>query len=127
MTTFLAGVLGWYLVIFSCMLLFRRKLLTAVFDDLFNHKGSVFIIAVITVILGLMLVLSHNIWVAGWPVVVTLLGWMILISGLLRMFFLESFMHMGKNFQNHATGMTITGIITLLVGLFLLFHVYMML
>lgn len=35
---------------------------------------------------GLLVVRFHNLWIAGWPVVVTLVGWVILLGGLFRMF-----------------------------------------
>ena len=125
MTNFLASVVGWYFVIFSLAILCKHQAMVAIFNDFFKNRASVFIVAVITVILGLMMVVSHNIWAAGWTLVVTVIGWFVLISGVLRMFFLEETIKMGKNFIQHALRMRLTAIIILLVGLFLLFHVYM--
>jgi hypothetical protein len=35
---------------------------------------------------GLSIIRIHNRWSAGWPVMITLVGWAALISGLFRMF-----------------------------------------
>ncbi len=35
---------------------------------------------------GLAIVRAHNRWVFGWPVLVTLVGWIVMFGGLLRMF-----------------------------------------
>lgn len=35
---------------------------------------------------GLALVRAHNDWKPGWPVLITLTGWMLLLGGLFRMF-----------------------------------------
>ena len=39
---------------------------------------------------GLLVVRFHNLWTGGWPVMITLVGWVILISGLFRMFVPEA-------------------------------------
>lgn len=36
---------------------------------------------------GLATVRAHNVWTRSWPVAVTLLGWLAVVVGLLRMFF----------------------------------------
>lgn len=36
---------------------------------------------------GLSIVCVHNLWVRGWPAVVTFMGWFIMLGGLGRMFF----------------------------------------
>lgn len=36
----------------------------------------------ITMILGLLTVVAHNVWVWNWPVVVTVLGWVTLFKGI---------------------------------------------
>jgi hypothetical protein len=35
---------------------------------------------------GLAIVRAHNRWVLGWPVLLTLVGWIVMFGGLLRMF-----------------------------------------
>ncbi|MDA9272205.1 hypothetical protein N9Q05_02360 [bacterium] len=124
MTIFLATVLGWYLVIFSLFVLFRREILNSVLVDLFNQRASMFILSFITLILGLMIVVSHNVWVMGWPVMVTILGWLILVSGVIRLFCLDYIMRVGKTFSNQPAKMVVLGLIFLVIGVLLLFHVY---
>ena len=43
-------------------------------------SGALFFVA------GLAIVRAHNLWVRGWPVLVTATGWFFLVLGLLRMF-----------------------------------------
>ncbi|MBI2720085.1 MAG: hypothetical protein HY245_05285 [Rhizobiales bacterium] len=35
---------------------------------------------------GLAIVRIHNVWIAGWPVLIILTGWILLLGGLYRMF-----------------------------------------
>lgn len=38
---------------------------------------------------GLAIARAHNVWVRGWPVTITLAGWLMMLLGLFRMFFPE--------------------------------------
>jgi len=47
----------------------------------------VFIVGVIALVAGLAMILAHNVWSGGaLPVIVTLIGWLALIKGLLLLF-----------------------------------------
>ena len=45
---------------------------------------------------GLAVVLSHNVWVLNWPLIITLLGWIAVISGALRIFAPDRAIKIGK-------------------------------
>ena len=123
-TMFLANVIGWYLVIFSLYMLIRYDHLQAIVTDVMSHRGLFFFIAIFTLILGLLLVTSHNIWVMGWPVIITVFSWLVLISGLIRLVCLDTAMKMANSFITHPMRVRVTAIIFLIIGLFLLSRVY---
>jgi len=121
---FLATVIGWYLVITSVLLLFRHDTLKLAMADILSQRGLFMIVAIMTLILGLLLVVSHNIWVVGWPVVITLFAWLVLLSGLFRLFLPDTAMRVGQGFLRHPIKMKIVGVVFLIIGLFLLYMVY---
>lgn len=123
-TIFLATVIGWYLVIISLFLLVQREQVKAIVSDVFAQQGLFFVVAIITVILGLLMVTSHNVWVMGWPVVVTLICWLTLVSGLIRLICPDTAKNMARSFVAHPLRLQITGAVTFLIGLYLLIHVY---
>ena len=123
-TIFLATAIGWYMVVSSVLVLSRADHIRSVMGRIIGDKGQFFILALLTFLLGLLMVVSHNIWVMGWPVVVTLLSWLVLISGLIRLFFPDTGPKMGLSFINNPMKMTTAAIIFLLIGLYLLAHVY---
>lgn len=123
-TLFLATVIGWYLVIVSLFLIFQHEHVKSVTSEIMANRGLFFVLAIITLILGLLLVASHNLWVMGWPVVITLFSWLVLISGILRLYCPDTAFKMGRSFTNDPNRMKIAGVVFLLIGLFLLFHVY---
>lgn len=123
-TYFLATVLGWYLVIMGLFVLFRRDVLISATNDLVAQPGAFLIIAFITLIVGLLMVISHNFWLIGWPVVITILAWMTVISGLIRLFYPEFALRMWNKIIEKPEILTISGIVMLLIGLFFLFKIY---
>lgn len=51
------------------------------------HPTTVFNNGIVWLMGGLAVIRFHNIWVKDWRVIVTLLGWMSLLAGLVRMAF----------------------------------------
>jgi len=51
------------------------------------HPTLVYLNGLMLLTGGIIIVRLHNIWVPAWPVLITIVGWLILIAGLFRMFF----------------------------------------
>lgn len=123
-TMFLATVIGWYLVILGLFTFFQYGQLKSIAADVMGNRGLFFIAAIVTLILGLLMVVSHNLWVMDWPIVITLISWLVLVSGLLRLFYLDTAMKMARGFVEHPVKMKITSFALFLIGIFLLLKVY---
>lgn len=123
-TPFLASVLGWYLVIMGLFLIVRRDVVIAAMNDIMAQAGLLFVIAFVTLIIGLMIVVSHNLWVMSWPVIITIIGWLALISGIVRLFCPEFIHRMWNKMAAKPETFMISAIIMLVVGLYLLFKIY---
>ena len=46
----------------------------------------VYISGVLFFVAGLAIIRAHNLWIRSWPVLITLMGWLFLVLGLVRMF-----------------------------------------
>jgi uncharacterized membrane protein YhaH (DUF805 family) len=69
---------------------------------------------------GLAIVRAHNRWTGGWPVLVTLTGWFVMLAGLIRMF---APVYAQQEVENN-TAMYGLLIVLLAVGVFLTFKAY---
>lgn len=123
-TVFLASVVGWYLVVFGLLLLLRQEHMILVSRDILARRDVFFILALVTFLIGLLMVLSHNIWIMGWPVIVTVLSWLVLISGVIRLFFPEQAPKLGQSLLNKPVGINVLALILIVIGIYLLAHVY---
>lgn len=78
----IAGLVGPALVaiLISEFPLVQPHLYDAQIPPVVYLSGTLFFVA------GLAIVRAHNLWVRGWPVLVTVTGWFFMVLGLIRMF-----------------------------------------
>jgi len=78
-----------------------------------------------TFVPGLAIVYFHNRWTGGWPVLVTLLGWLSLIVGLLRMVFPAELAGLAAKIAPSAAAVfPVFAVLFLGIGVFLTFKAY---
>jgi hypothetical protein len=82
----LAKFWGWYLIIFFLILSVNPKRIKQVFNDLHDEK-FLLISSLMATILGLLNILFHNIWELNWKLIITLIGWISLLIGLMLFIF----------------------------------------
>lgn len=86
LSIFLGRFFGLYLLIVGFFYLFRRPFIKKAAEQIFEKEAFVVITAIISLIMGLLVVLSHNIWTFNWKVSITLIGYLALCKGLARLF-----------------------------------------
>ena len=80
----------------------------------------VYLSGVLLFIAGLAIVHKHNIWVWGWQTTITVIGWVGILLGLLRMFFPQTYKAQFKN-DNAAL---VVELLLIFTGLFLTIKAY---
>jgi len=87
LTIFLARLIGLYCLLFGLAMVVRKEAMLEMVAALIRNGPVLLIIEVIGVTAGLAIVLGHNVWSGGaLPIIVTLLGWIILIRGVVLLF-----------------------------------------
>jgi len=117
---FLARVFGLYMVLVSLAILINLRNLQETLRDLLSNKGLLFLTGIFTLILGLLLVLSHNVWTADWRVIITLFSWITLVKGFTLIAFTPN---LSGFYQKMISSRTILGFsygVSLLLGAFLI-------
>lgn len=98
-SNYLAEILGISIAIISLSLLIREKNIKIVFNAILNDTG-LFISGAISLVVGIAIILAHNLWVKDWRVIITIIGWMALLKGLVRLFMPEKCEAMLKKCEN---------------------------
>lgn len=119
---FLAKVIGGYLVIFSLFMLIRQEAMRSCIKDILAQRTLLFFISLITLVVGLLLVASHNHWTMGWPIIITLFAWITLIGGVIRLFFPDEVIKIGSLWLKNPSQLKIAAVVFLIIGLFLLYE-----
>ncbi len=78
-----------YLVVISIAVWLKRKSLGELAVNFAQDKAGIYLSGVIFLLLGLTMVISHNIWDTAWQGVISVLGWMTLIKAGMRLFFTD--------------------------------------
>lgn len=118
MSIFLAKLFGLYFIIAGLMALIRYKTLRQVLDGFVENRALMFITSILTTIMGLLLVLNHNLWQSDWRVVITVISWLALIKGLVGVFIPETFIKLVKSFSSKSC-YVVWAVIVIIIGLYL--------
>jgi hypothetical protein len=112
----IAGIVGPTLIVmvFSEMKFWNPTLYDTQIEPLIYLNGVLLFIA------GLAIVRNHNIWVYGWQTLLTIVGYLVIVVGLFRMFFPQV---QKAEFQNN-NAILVVEIILIVIGMFLTFMAY---
>lgn len=116
LSLFLARFLGLCLIILCSAVMVNRNNLTRIVTNL--NPALVIVSGFMNIVLGLLLVLIHNVWVADWRIIITLLAWITLIKGVIRLYAPEKIVGFTMRFVK-PRAIIISSHIFLLIGIYL--------
>ena len=118
---FLAKALGLYLIFISIAYILNKKRFKPLLLNMMNNPELMLISGFIPLIIGILIVVSHNMWVKDWRVIITIVGWLALIKGINIILFPEFLVKMSIKWIHNNTAYYITFFFTLLMGVVLLY------
>jgi hypothetical protein len=83
----IAGSAGPALVALAAALLINLGSISALIEPVSHDPALVLISGMISFVVGLAIVRLHNHWAGDWTVLVTIVGWLLLVGGLVRVLF----------------------------------------
>ncbi len=86
LSLFLAKAIGVGLMVIAASMLMNRKNVDLLFEA-YRSAAAVYVTGIVETFLGIMMVIAHNIWVADFRLIITLIGWILLLRGVGRTFF----------------------------------------
>src|SRR6185437_6563810 len=93
---FLARLIGPVMTLVGVSLLVNETAFRKMAQDFLRSPSLMFFSGMILMPAGLAIVLTHNMWVLDWRLIITLLGWIAVISGAMRVFAPDRAIKMGK-------------------------------
>ena len=114
-TIFFARLWGSFFIIFGFLFIISRQLGKTI--EMTDDKAFVISTGYITLLMGLVTVILHNIWIWDWPVIITILGWSTLIKGIMKVGFPEQ---INKQAQRFKKKQWLSALFIIALGAFLL-------
>ncbi|MBL7068914.1 MAG: hypothetical protein ISS34_03575 [Candidatus Omnitrophica bacterium] len=122
-SVFIARIFGLCYLIIGAGLVFNQKAFQHVMGDFCKNAALVFIAGLFALVIGVVIVLTHNVWVANWTVMITIIGWGGLIKGIWMIVFpntVSKFMQAYEKNENlliaHSVGAFIFGVVLTFFG-----------
>ena len=121
---FIAKILGPCCVIVALGILLNQKVYTKVIEDFCKNAALVYLGGIMALIIGIVVVLAHNVWVASWPVIITVYGWGGIIKGVWLIVFPNTMSQFMQMYQKKAAFLVTHSVLVLIIGASLTFFGY---
>ena len=84
-TKLIAGLIGPVMAAMGIAMLLNRQAFPEMVSQFAQNYAIIFLSGALSLLAGIAIVRVHNVWTGGWPVIVTMLGWLAIVGGLARM------------------------------------------
>jgi len=115
---FLAQFWGIVFIIMSVGMFVRRENVKAIVK-MAQEEGLLIFSGFLGVMIGVGHILLFNVWSADWTIIITLIGWISLFKGCIRVFFPRTTQRFVKDFHNKSSNTTTALVIVFVLGLYL--------
>ena len=119
LSIFIAKVLGLYLVVFSMAMFLNAKRFKDIVIEIDKSPALLFFSGILPLIFGVLLIAGHPIWEADWRGIITLIGWLAFMKGLIRLAAPQIAIRFDGKFIKKRGAFKICSIIVLLLGIYL--------
>ncbi|MFC1805279.1 hypothetical protein ACFLZ3_05610 [Candidatus Omnitrophota bacterium] len=120
-SVFIARIFGLCYLIIGVGFMFNRKAFTQVMEDFCKNAALSFYGGLLALVVGIVLILTHNLWVADWRVMITIIGWAGLIKGIWMIIFPGSVSGFMKAYLKNKKLLAVHSMVALIFGAVLTF------
>lgn len=120
LSLFLAQAFGLYFVIAGAAMLLQPRLVQSIIGYM-SDRERVAMSGFLILIIGVPLILIHNVWDGSWAVLITVIAWITFVKGLVRVLLPDTVLSWTTSLGNQPRLMKLLVLLSLLVGLYLLY------
>lgn len=124
-TIFLAQLIGPTMIAVGLGLFFSRDYYKKVYRHLENETLGVLMSGIAALVIGIVMVMTHNIWDSPLTVIVTLVGWLSIAKGLLLIVVPRTVDKLGDWMAGKEGWFTFAGAFYTVIGAYLSYMAYM--
>jgi hypothetical protein len=116
-SVFLARLIGPVMLVVGLSVFVHQREFREMSAEFLASRALLFLSGFILMPAGLAVVLMHNVWTADWRALVTILGWLMTIGGILRLLAPKFLLQAGQAFLREPRSTQIAGAVWIVLGL----------
>jgi len=120
----IAKLMGPILLVAALAMLAKPKDLQEMVRGFLDDRPLIYLTGVLTMLAGLAIVNSHNVWTASWPVIITIFGWAAVVGGVFRIALPATVQSVGRAMIERQTLLRVSSVVWLLFGAWLTYVGY---
>jgi hypothetical protein len=121
---FIAKLMGPILLAVGLSIFINEKSTRAMAKEVLGSPALIIVFGIVDLLLGLVLVAVHNLWVMDWRVIITVIGWISIVRGLVRILFTPYLMKNGPKMLKKEGLLMGVAIVMLILGAVLSYYGY---
>jgi hypothetical protein len=122
---YLARLIGPITAVIGAGMLVNPRVYRALAEEFLRSHALIYLSGLLSITGGLAVVLSHNVWTADWRIIITVLGWLALLGGIVRIVAPQTAQAFGGAMFRRSAVLPVAGIIVVLLGAILCFFGYL--
>lgn len=115
-SVYLARLIGPVMLAVGIGILVNPATFRSLAREFLDSAALVFLSGLITMTAGLAIVLAHRVVAPDWRLLITLLGWLMLIGGAIRIALPGTAVRIGRGFLDRPGALTVSAAIWLVIG-----------
>jgi len=120
---FIARLIGPAFVAVGLGVLANGPFYTALILEAVHSPTLIYFSGLMALVPGLAILNVHRSW-SGWPVIITIIGWLMVIGGVIRLVLPATTATLATDLYSHGIALLIAALIVLVVGAYLTFEGY---
>ncbi|MBD3264080.1 MAG: hypothetical protein GF375_03140 [Candidatus Omnitrophica bacterium] len=121
---FLAKIIGPVALVVGVGLLFNLKTYQLLMDDFIKSPALIYLGGVVALFFGVWVLVFHNIWIANWSIVITIIGWLGLLKGTWLLIFPRTVRKILQVYQRNKGLLAFHSVVAIFIGVILTFFGY---
>jgi hypothetical protein len=118
-SAFIARLIGPILLVNALAILVNRKGFQDMIAGAARNPSVIYLAGLLTLLAGLTIVEFHNVWSLGWPLIITVIGWLAIVGGIARTMFPARMAAIGESMVSRERLMVGGAVVSALIGGFL--------
>ncbi len=115
----LAKIFGLLYIAVGLGMLINRAYYRKVLTDMTTNSALVMYGGAAAIVVGLVMVLNHNLWAGGWEIIITIIAWLALLKGILLLLAPKAMLGLTKMLTKNESVFVLWAVLALILGLVL--------